>query len=58
VILRFLVDSPSFFPSVAAAVATVEALAATMLARSGAKGASKVRQTEAELTALGAYMPD
>ena len=56
--LRFSVDSPSFFPSVAAAVATVEALAATLLTRSGAKGATKVRQTEAELTALGAYMPD
>lgn len=58
VILRFSVDNPSFFPSVAAAVATVEALAATMLARSGAKGAVKVRQTEAELKALDAYLPD
>jgi hypothetical protein len=29
-----------------------------MLTRSGVKGAAKVRQTEAELTALGAYMPD
>ena len=56
--LRFSVDSPSFFPSVAAAVATVEALAATLLTRSGAKGAARVRQTEAELTALGAYMAD
>ena len=58
VTLRFLVDGPSFFPSVAAAVAAVEALAAAMLARSGAKGAAKVRQTEAELKALGAYLPD
>ena len=58
VTLRFSVDSLSFFPSVAAAVATVEALAATMLARSGPKAAAQVRQTEAELKALGAYLPE
>lgn len=58
VTLRFSIDSPSFFPSVAAAVAMVEALAATMLARSGAKAAARVRDTEAELRALGAYLPE
>jgi DNA-binding MurR/RpiR family transcriptional regulator len=58
VALRFSIDSPSFFPSVAAAVAIVEALAATMLARSGATAAAQVRDTEAELRALGAYLPE
>lgn len=56
VTLRLSVDSPSFFPSVAAAVAIVEALAATMLARGGTKAAARVRDTEAELRALGAYL--
>lgn len=58
VTLRFSTDSPSFFPSVAAAVAIVEALAATMLARSGPAAAARVRDTEQELQALGAYLPE
>jgi DNA-binding MurR/RpiR family transcriptional regulator len=58
VTLRFSTDSPSFFPSVAAAVAMVEALAATMLARSGPAAAARVRDTELELKAFGAYLPD
>ena len=58
VTLRFSTDSPSFFPSVAAALAIVEALAATMLARSGPIAAARVRETELELQALGAYLPE
>lgn len=58
VTLRFSAESPSFFPSVTAAVAVAEALAATMLARSGAKAAARVRNTEEELRALGAYLAD
>lgn len=58
VTLRFSTDSPSFFPSVAAAMAIVEALAATMLARSGPAAAARVRDTELELQALGAYLPE
>jgi DNA-binding MurR/RpiR family transcriptional regulator len=58
VTLRFSTDSPSFFPSVAAALAIVEALAATMLARSGPVAAARVRDTELELQALGAYLPE
>jgi DNA-binding MurR/RpiR family transcriptional regulator len=58
VTLRFSTDSPSFFPSLAAALAIVEALAATMLARSGPAAAAKVRDTELELQALGAYLPE
>lgn len=58
VTLRFSTDSPSFFPSVAAALAIVEALAATMLARSGPAAAARVRDTELELQALGAYLPE
>ncbi|MDK1388814.1 MurR/RpiR family transcriptional regulator [Sinorhizobium sp. 8-89] len=58
VALRFSTDSPSFFPSVAAALAIVEALAATMLARSGPAAAARVRATELELQGLGAYLPE
>jgi DNA-binding MurR/RpiR family transcriptional regulator len=58
VTLRFVTDSPSFFPSVAAAVAIVEALAATMLARSGPAAAARVRDTESELQSLGAYLAE
>lgn len=56
--LRFSTESPSFFPSIAAAVAIVEALAATMLARQGPAAATRVRETEADLRTLGAYLPD
>lgn len=58
VTLRFFTESPSFFPSIAAAVAVSEALAATMLARCGAAAATRVRNTEADLRALGAYLPE
>jgi DNA-binding MurR/RpiR family transcriptional regulator len=58
VTLRFSIESPSFFPSIAAAVAVAEALAATMLARRGAAAAARVRNTEADLRALGAYLPE
>jgi|SRR5687768_14381147 len=58
VTLRFSTESPSFFPSVAAALAIVEALAATMLARSGPAAAARVRDTESDLQALGAYLPE
>jgi DNA-binding MurR/RpiR family transcriptional regulator len=58
VTLRFSTDSPSFFPSVAAAMAVVEALAATMLARSGPAAAERVRETELELQAFGAYLAE
>lgn len=58
VTLRFRTDSPSFFPSVAAALAIVEALAATMLARSGPTAAARVRDTESKLQSLGAYLAE
>ncbi len=58
VVLRFSTDSPSFFPSVAPAMAIVEALAATMLARSGPAAAARVRDIELELQAFGAYLPE
>jgi DNA-binding MurR/RpiR family transcriptional regulator len=58
VTLRFSTESPSFFPSVAAALAIVEALAATMLARSGPAAAARVRDTESDLQSLGAYLPE
>lgn len=57
-VLRFSTASPSFFPSVAAATAISEALAATLLARRGADAAARVRATEAELRAVGAYLPE
>jgi len=55
--LLFPVDSPSFFPSIAAGIATAEALVEQLLARKG-KGA--IRALEAAENALrrsGAYVP-
>ena len=58
VTLRFSIDSPSFFPSLAASMAVVEALAATLLARSGSDAVERVRRTETELRMLGAYLEE
>ncbi|GAB4170441.1 MAG: MurR/RpiR family transcriptional regulator [Thalassobaculales bacterium] len=57
VALRFRTDTPSFFPSLAAAQAMLEAVAATMLARGGEEMLARLRANEAELARLGAYLP-
>lgn len=55
--LVFSVDSPSFFPSVTAGMALVEALVQQLLAQKG-KGAIKaLEQAEEQLHSTGAYLP-
>jgi DNA-binding MurR/RpiR family transcriptional regulator len=54
-ILLFAPESPSFFPSITAAVALVESLTAAMLAHSGKGAASRVRSIEKALYSSGSY---
>ena len=54
-ILLFAAESPSFFPSITAAVALVETLAAAMLAHVGDGAVSRVRAVEKALYASGSY---
>jgi DNA-binding MurR/RpiR family transcriptional regulator len=55
--LVFSVDSPSFFPSISAGMALVEALVQQLLAQEG-KGAIKtLKQAEEQLHRSGAYLP-
>ncbi|WP_323121314.1 MurR/RpiR family transcriptional regulator [Burkholderia alba] len=54
--LIFTHDSPSFFPSLVAAHALVEALVAQLLALEGSGAIAALEQAEADLHAKGAYV--
>lgn len=54
--LLFPVDSPSFFPSVTAGIATVEALVEHLLARKGKAALRALEAAEGELRRSGAYV--
>ena len=54
-ILLFGAESPSFFPSITAAVSLVETLAAAMLAHAGDQAVQRVRAVEKALYASGSY---
>jgi DNA-binding MurR/RpiR family transcriptional regulator len=56
-VLRFAHAGPSFFPSIAAASALLEALLAQLLARGGKPALDRLRGAERELESLGAYLP-
>ena len=56
-VLRFAHAGPSFFPSIAAAAALLEALLAVLLARGGKPALGRLRAAERELETLGAYLP-
>jgi DNA-binding MurR/RpiR family transcriptional regulator len=56
-VLRFAHAGPSFFPSIAAASALLEALLAQLLARGGKPALDRLRAAERELESLGAYLP-
>lgn len=56
-VLRFALAGPSFFPSLAAASALLEALLAVLLARGGKPALDRLRAAERELETLGAYLP-
>lgn len=55
--LLFSVESPSFFPSITAGVAVVEALVEQLLARKGKGAIRALEQAEGELHRAGAYVP-
>lgn len=55
--LLFSVESPSFFPSITAGIATVEALVEQLLARKGKGAIRALEQAEGELHRTGAYVP-
>jgi DNA-binding MurR/RpiR family transcriptional regulator len=56
VAVLFSVDSPSFFPSVAAGVAATEALLEILVAESGANVAEAIERAEQQLFDSGAYL--
>ena len=55
-ILLFPTETPSFFPSVAAAQALVEVLVEQLMARSGKRAVNEIEQAEAQLRQTGAYL--
>jgi DNA-binding MurR/RpiR family transcriptional regulator len=55
-ILLFAAESPSFFPSITAAVALVESVAAAMLAQAGDGAVTRVRAVEKALYSSGSYV--
>jgi DNA-binding MurR/RpiR family transcriptional regulator len=57
VAVLFSVDSPSFFPSVAAGVAATEALTEILVAEAGAGVAEAIDRAEQQLFDSGAYLP-
>ena len=54
--LLFTINSPSFFPSVAAGVAVTEALVELLASRAGKSGIKRIDQAEAQLFETGAYL--
>lgn len=55
--LLFSVESPSFFPSITAGIALVEALVEQLLAKKGKHAVKALELTEGQLQRLGAYVP-
>jgi len=55
--ILFSTESPSFFPSVAAAVAISEGLLELLASRAGKAGVKRIHQSESELRETGAYLP-
>ena len=54
--LLFAIDSPSFFPSVAAGVAVTEALVEMLASRAGKPVIRRIDEAEAQLFESGAYL--
>jgi len=54
--IQFAVDSPSFFPSVAAGIAAVEALLEVLVADAGGDVAERIERSEQQLFESGAYL--
>ncbi|MES2612539.1 MAG: MurR/RpiR family transcriptional regulator [Pseudomonadota bacterium] len=56
-VLLFSTQSPSFFPSIAAAQALSETLLGLLVSRAGKPGVGRIESAEAQLFATGAYLP-
>ncbi|MEW5687941.1 MAG: MurR/RpiR family transcriptional regulator [Pseudomonadota bacterium] len=56
--LVYSAESPSYFPSLTACIALVQALAATLYLRAGAGGREQLRRSESRLAAHTAYIPN
>ncbi|KAF1021103.1 MAG: HTH-type transcriptional regulator HexR [Paracidovorax wautersii] len=54
----FTTQSPSFFPSVAAAMAVAESLLELLATRAGQAGIERIDAAETQLRQSGAYLPD
>ncbi len=57
-VLTFATATPAFFPSLTAAVALAQALAAAVFALGGEAARARLRESEARLAALSEYLPD
>ena len=53
--ILFSVDSPSFFPSIAAGILAAEALAQQLLTLAGKDAVKTLEEAEGQLTSMGAY---
>jgi DNA-binding MurR/RpiR family transcriptional regulator len=51
------VESPSFFPSTVAGIATIESLIALLVSRGGSQVVERIERAERQLFATGAYIP-
>lgn len=54
-VITIAVDSPSFFPSIVAAIAVIESLVEILVSRGGAEAVKRIEATEEQLFELGAY---
>lgn len=57
-VLGFATRTPAFFPSLTAAVALAQALAAAVFTAGGDTALARLRESEARLAALAAYLPE
>jgi DNA-binding MurR/RpiR family transcriptional regulator len=57
-LLRFATATPAFFPSLAAATALAQALAAAVFTLGGAAARARLEASEARLATLATYLPD
>jgi DNA-binding MurR/RpiR family transcriptional regulator len=58
IILTYSTEGPSFFPSLVAAWALSEQLLDVLVARGGTRVVEKLKSAEAQLQALGVFVPD
>lgn len=55
-VITIAVESPSFFPSIVAAIAAIESLVEILVSRGGAETVRRIEATEKQLVELGAYV--